>query len=266
MFDFTIRTYSDLLKAISSNKYFSQTFEAFIQKENSFVKNVVLRHDVDRLPQNALKLAQIENVIDVKGSYYFRVVPASYDLEIMNKIAGLGHEIGYHYEDVDLVIKNYKLKIKNDQDKEKLIDLAFESFCNHVEMLRRNFDIKTICMHGSPLSKYDNRLLWSKYQYQDCGVLADAYLGTDFNEVFYLTDAGRSWNNRKVSVRDHVETNFDIPIRSIHDIFKLIDNGDFPDKLMLNIHAHNWSDNIVDWVKVWGWQNSKTIYVDRERC
>ena len=116
MFDFTIRTYSDLLKAISSNKYFSQTFEAVIQKENSFVKNVVLRHDVDRLPQNALKLAQIENVIDVKGSYYFRVVPASYDLEIMNKIAGLGHEIGYHYEDVSLVSSRQRAEDRRRRD------------------------------------------------------------------------------------------------------------------------------------------------------
>ncbi len=53
----------------------------------------------------------------------------------MEKISRLGHEIGYHYEDVDLVLKsqNSKVKSKNgDIDMEKLIDLAFESFCKNL--------------------------------------------------------------------------------------------------------------------------------------
>ena len=31
------------------------------------------------------------------------------DLEVMNKIAALGHEIGYHYEDVALAVKKGKV-------------------------------------------------------------------------------------------------------------------------------------------------------------
>lgn len=34
--------------------------------------------------------------------------------------------------------------------KDLLIELAYESFCKNFEMFRKNFDIKTICMHVSP--------------------------------------------------------------------------------------------------------------------
>ena len=157
----------------------------------------------------------------------------------------MGHEIGYHYKDFSLANGDWELAIGNFEKK--------------LAKLREIYPVTSMCMHGSPLSKYDNRLLWSKYQYRDYGILADAYFDINFNEVFYLTDAGRSWNNRKVSVRDYVETHFDIPIRSIHDIFKLIENGNLPDRVMLNIHPHNWSDNIFEWLTVWGWQSQKNV-------
>jgi len=46
-------------------------------------------------------------------------------------------------------------------------------------------------MHGSPLSKYDNRKIWEKYDYRDYGIIAEPYFDIDFNEVFYMTDKGR---------------------------------------------------------------------------
>ncbi len=137
-----------------------------------------MRHDVDRLPQNALQLAQIENSVGIKGTYYFRIATESFNLDIMQKIAESGHEIGYHYEDVNLVSKNMKVKSSNDE--EILIDLAYESFCRNLEVFRRNFDIKTICMHGSPLARYDNKLIWSKYNYRDLGIVGEPYFDVDF--------------------------------------------------------------------------------------
>ena len=65
--------------------------------------------------------------------------------------------------------------------------------------------VKTICMHGSPLSKWDNRDLWKKYDYRDFGIIAEPYFDVDFDEVFYLTDTGRRWDGDKVSVRDKVK-------------------------------------------------------------
>ncbi len=60
-------------------------------------------------------------------------------------------------------------------------------------------------MHGSPLSKFDNKKIWEKYDYRDYGIIADPSFDIDYNEVFYITDTGRSWNNSKASVRDKVK-------------------------------------------------------------
>ena len=60
--------------------------------------------------------------------------------------------------------------------------------------------VKTICMHGSPLSKWDNRDLWKRYNYRDYGIIAEPYFDVDFDEVFYITDTGRRWDGDKVSI------------------------------------------------------------------
>lgn len=78
-------------------------------------KTIILRHDVDKLPENSLRFAQIQHELGIRGSYYFRMVPESFDTDIIKQIANLGHEIGYHYEDIDLVNKtrNAKRKTRN---------------------------------------------------------------------------------------------------------------------------------------------------------
>ena len=40
---------------------------------------------------------------------------------------------------------------------------------------------------------------------EDFGIIAEPYFDVDFDEVFYLTDTGRSWNNSNASIRDKVE-------------------------------------------------------------
>ena len=97
-----------MINKIISKNYNGLTFGDFITSNQNASKTLILRHDVDRLPKNALKMAQLEYPTGIKGTYYFRIVPESYDQEIMNKIANLGNEIGYHYEDVDLIQKNWQ--------------------------------------------------------------------------------------------------------------------------------------------------------------
>ncbi len=56
--DFTLSAYKQLISTLRSQGYFFQTFEEYIQ--NSRKKVVILRHDVDRKPENALVIAKIE--------------------------------------------------------------------------------------------------------------------------------------------------------------------------------------------------------------
>ena len=61
--DFTFTTYRQLLAALKSCGYSFQTFADFIR--NLKDKVVVMRHEVDRLPGNALKLARLEHGMEI---------------------------------------------------------------------------------------------------------------------------------------------------------------------------------------------------------
>ncbi len=116
-----------------------------------------------------------------------------------------------------------------------------------------------MCMHGSPMSKWDNRKLWEKYDYRKYGIICEPYFDLDFNKVFYITDAGRSWNNEKVSIRDKVKSEFSIQINSTDDIIKLLESKSAPKQIMISTHPHNWSKNNMEWLKIFVWQNAKNI-------
>lgn len=241
MKDFSLAIYAELIDALSAAGYSFQTFQEYIKAP--LTKVVILRHDVDKRPGNALKTAEIEHARGIKASYFFRIVPESLHPDKLLAIKKLGHEIGYHYEDMD--------PAKGDAKK------AIESFSQNLAKLRKLAPIKTICMHGSPLSKYDNRELWQHYDYRDFGIMGEPYFDLDFDEIFYITDTGRSWNARDASIRDKVNSTFEIEVKSTIHFIELIQAGKMPDKMMINTHPQRWDDNYLWWLKELVAQNLK---------
>jgi hypothetical protein len=251
--DFTVSKYKVLLTSLIANEYKIIRFIDYIKK-SSTPKTIILRHDVDRLPHNALKLAQLEHELGIHGTYYFRIVSESFNVAVIKRVAELGHEVGYHYEDIDLV---WKKKRKRKIGIDDLIDMAMESFLENLGKFREIYPVETICMHGSPLSPYDNRLLWKKYDYNDYNIIGEPYFDVDFNEFLYLTDTGRRWNAGLVSVRDKVSSNFSYNFKSTPDIINNIDS--LPDKIMFNIHPQRWHDNYLLWFRELVFQNIKNL-------
>lgn len=246
MIDFTLHTYQNLLFALQKSGYVFQTFEQFLTfplKE----KTVVLRHDIDKLPQNALRLAQMEYALGIEASYYIRIVKGTWNATIAKEIVGLGHELSYHYEDLSLAHGNY--------------DKAWTLFNKHLAMIRKFYPAKTICMHGSPLSKWDNRKLWEQYDYRGVGVIGEPYFDVDFSKVLYITDTGRGWNNTKASMRDKV-CNHGVSQRYIKDtnhLIQLIENGEMPERVMINTHPQRWFPFGVNWLKELMFQSLKNV-------
>ena len=95
----------------------------------------------------------------------------------IKQVIQLGHEIGYHYEDMDIVSRRSKVKIRKSIEKveEALAVMAIESFRENLAKLRDIVPVDTICMHGSPLSPADSRVLWKYYDYSDMGISAEPY-------------------------------------------------------------------------------------------
>jgi hypothetical protein len=324
--DFTLYTFHQLASALKNHHYTFQTFADFLK--NPATRTIILRHDVDARKMNSLKTAQLENELGITGTYYFRMIPQSFDEEVIKQIASLGHEIGYHYEDLSRCAvsgwrqaaenkdpllgesaplrrgvrgglsephKGFKAQRYNGRKyEEQLMDIAIASFRENLEKLRRVVPVETICMHGSPLSKYDNRMLWEKYDYRDYGIIGEPYFDINFEEVLYLTDTGRKWDGDLVNIRDKAtgdrhqasgeekrnevwgigfEVNHTLekrnptprtphpaPIFSFHSTFDIINAAEsLPDKIMITVHPQRWDNRYFPWMRELIWQNIKNI-------
>jgi len=123
-----------------------------------------------------------------------------------------------------------------------------------LDALRKLVPVTTICMHGSPRSKFDNRTMWQKYDYRTLGITGEPYFDVDFNHVFYLTDTGRCWNGWKSSVRDKVPQQENwikngLIFQSTSDIIQSMLNMKLPDQIMFTFHPQRWTDQPLPWLK-----------------
>lgn len=240
--DFTVSQYQLLLKSLLGQNYSFQTFNEFLNKPNA--KTIILRHDVDLLPFNSLAFAKIQNLNNIKGVYYFRAVPESWNENVIKQIADLGHEIGYHYE----CLTTCNGDIKN----------AILDFEKNLSALRKLAPVSTICMHGSPMSKYDSKDLWKNTSYKNYGLIGEPYFDIDFNKVFYLTDTGRRWDGDKVSVRDKVNSSgYNLSFHATQQIIDYCNSGKLPQQIMFTFHPQRWNNNPLLWTKELVLQNLK---------
>ena len=239
--DFTPTAYRYLLLALIQANFAFFTFEDWC-KGKAHGRFVILRHDVDLKADLSLATAKIENELGIRASYFFRVVPQSNQPKIIKAIATLGHEIGYHYEEMSIF----------NGDVEKSI----AHFKIQLDYFRQFYPVKTISMHGSPTSKWDNRDLWKTYNYRDYGIIGEPYF--DFliksskksPKVMYFTDTGRMWDGAKYNVRDKFTAN--------HFQLSMDSEEDFDDKEvktpdsqfdMLSIPNIHSTHDFIDWLK-----------------
>ncbi len=230
--DFTLGKYRQLLEAICGYNYTTYTVAGYLDSSDP-EKAIILRHDVDRKPEKALKMARLEQKFGIRATYYFRFNRATFQPHVIRQIAGMGHEAGYHYETLD--------KAKGDFSK------AIKIFGHELAEFRKITEVKTVCMHGNPLTEWDNRQLWEKYDHKDFGLTGEAYLS--MGNIAYLSDTGRTWDG-KHKVKDHLpddrQSNKMLTAASTNDIIELLKKGQL-DRACLLVHPERWSGNIFDW-------------------
>lgn len=227
--DFTVRKYSAILDAIISN-YDTYTIVDWINSKSE--KGFVIRHDVDRRNKNALLIAKLENEKNVRSTYYFRV--STFDAAIVKEISDMGHDIGYHYEDLTSNKGNFEKAIK-----------SFEANLKNMRE-QSGLDISTIAMHGRWISRYDNRDLWSRYNLDNYGIICEVFLSIDYTDSYYITDTGRNWNSNSVNIRDKVDTGLTVNFSSSNELIRFINSGN-ADRIFLVTHPERWEENIFKW-------------------
>ncbi len=244
--DFTLDIYKKLIQSFKNRGYEILTYEDYLKNEKNHKRFVILRHDIDKLPNNALRMAELENELNVKSTYYFRIVSKSNKPKIIKKIASYGHEIGYHYEDLTLA--------KGDSKK------AIELFKRNLAYFRQFYNVKTIAYHGSPITKWSNQDIWEKYDYKDYKILGEPFFDINFKKVLYLTDTGRSWNGRNFSVRDKVKLkSTNKTYNTSYDLLTSLEKNRLNNKIHLNVHSQRWHNNPYSWLWELIFQNIKNV-------
>jgi hypothetical protein len=113
------------------------------------------------------------------------------------------------------------------------------------------------------MSRFDSKDMWRVYDYKKLGLIGEPQFDVDWNDMFYLTDTGRSWNG--VSRRDKV-VEFkliweakDWVYKTTDDVIKAVRNGSFPNRVMMTTHPQRWAGNIWEWMRELVVQRVKNI-------
>ena len=132
------------------------------------------------------------------------------------------------------------------------VDKAYARFVRNIEEMRQVVDVRTITMHGSPMSRFDSKEMWQKYDYKKLGLIGEPQMDVDWGEMVYLTDTGRSWNG--VSRRDKVADRASEwkakgwVYETTDDVIKAVREGRFPQRVMVTVHPQRWSDSLWEWM------------------
>ena len=278
VFDFSFTVFEELLQTLISQDFMFSSLQT-VSTTYSNRANVILRHDVEYRYDRALRFAEIEHSYGIKGSFYFRIFDRPGNDLIISKIASLGHEIGYHYDDLTECQGDYKK--------------AIDRFTKNLNHLRQFGSISTITMEGAPLSRFDNRLLWIKnikekldsvtssrpvavpnlplnymqlpqFDYRDFGIKSEPYFDLDFNSFFYLTDTGRRWDGWRTSVADKIPQQKDwqkkgLVFHSTSDIIEAAVQERLPRNMMITFHPQRWNDRAIPWMQELATQRVKNL-------
>ena len=232
--DFTIIKYLQLCHSIQNQSYSFLTVSKYLELKSENLlpdKFVILRHDVDRWIRNSLVMAKKEYDTGITSTYYFRY-PATFDPETIMVIHGLGHETGYHYE---VLSKNHGNE-----------ETAIKSFIKELSAFRNITQVKTICMHGNPLSSFDNRDLWKKYNFTEYGIIGEAFLS--IRDLPYFTDTGRTWSGKRAIYDSMPGLHSLQDVDNTDDLIKWIITTS-PKGLYLTVHPERWAPDSLGYLK-----------------
>lgn len=234
--DFTLKKYKELLLAIGPGDW---TVRSYLSNRN---QRAIIRHDVDRPPKNVLEMAKLESNLGIETTYYIRVKKKLFDRKIISQVKELGHEVGYHYETLDKARGDYSRAIK-------IFSMEWKLF--------KIWNAKTICMHGNPFSRYDNKDLWKNYNFKNFFVLGEAYLSVNFKDRNYFTDTGRSWNEENSVIKDKINNKL-INIKDTNNLINFIKEKGL-NKIYILTHPSKWNDSYMPWLIELVYQNIKNI-------
>lgn len=222
---FFAHQYATLLSTMRSLGY------AFLPLDSLFRSlpekpTIYLRHDVDRLPFRSVALARLEHELGASATYYFRCNrDGRFPVKAIQNIAANGHVIGYHYECMARAKGN--------------VELASQFFARDLRALRQLAPVASAAMHGSPLSRYDNRDLWNHSPLSSFDLVGEAYLSLQDIDIHYLTDTGGRFGSAH-NRRDQLGRGVYTGRGATHEVIQALSPNRHP-LVVLSTHPERWA-------------------------
>ena len=238
MRDFSLPAYLEVIAALRARNLPVYGVARWLAGQPA--RGAVIRHDVDRRPYHALRMAEAEAAAGVHTTYYFRVVGSAWDPEVIRAVHALGHEVGYHYEDLATCRGDFAKAA-----------VAFE---RHLASIRQLALVTTAAMHGSPLSRHNNLDLWSRLDAQRLALAGEAFVSVNYAGTYYFTDTGRSWGAVATNLRDR-PPGILLPAEPVETSRQLCTFIARPEvaKIALSAHPERWDTTLGGWL----WQGAK---------
>lgn len=180
---FTFQHYGNCLKKARKLGFSFQTLAEHNAKPAKG-KLLLLRHDVDFSPPNALRFAEVENAAGVKSTFFVRMHSKHYDalkphtLKMLEKIRDLGHEIGLHQEVLDYAKESGGDPEKIMREDKKKLEKAL------------GIEITGVSSHGD-FTGIDNSGFWKTRNPKDYGFDYDAFV----SDCFFSSDSLGKWKH-----------------------------------------------------------------------
>jgi len=226
---FTHAAYARLLDAIRDAGCETLTVREYLTGGRLPERFVVLRHDVDRKPARAEALARLEADLGVAATYYFH--PSAFRETRSERVAGLGHEVGYHYDDLATA--------RGDRETARAL------FANNLRVFRRACDVATVSPHAAALSSHDNASLWEHAaSFEEFGLLGDADRSVDYVDLTFFSDAGRTFRERPADrARSLGERHQAATADAVDDLASRFREGDVQRACVLT-HPRRWTTSL----------------------
>lgn len=172
---------------------------------------LILRHDIDYSTDAALKMAEFENGIGVRATYFLLFSSRFYNLldasniDVPKKLFALGHEVGLHY-DIGVI---QRADEKGD---------GKSVFSRQVDLLSSlvGEEVVSVAMHNPSTSGSDI--------FRNEGFV-NAYSNRFVRDIGYFSDSGGAWRDNFV---------------------QCFQNNSFPERMQLLIHPLFWRDASID--------------------
>jgi hypothetical protein len=101
--DLSYAYYARLVKVLLTHYQPVQMRDARLEAEGDRPR-VIMRHDIDVCPRAALRMAQLEQDLGLRSTYFFLVNSPLYTVhdpetaDILRRILGMGHEVALHFD------------------------------------------------------------------------------------------------------------------------------------------------------------------------